>query len=121
MEAMLAWTAGEWSEVIAAAGGVLGAIGYLGRLYLRAGYVTKAELGDAHKQLTGLTRRTETLEAQLHRMATSDDVNDVLLAVEKTNGDWRALKEEVAGLRQLLASIEKPLLLMQQHLLQDSK
>jgi len=115
----ISWSVSDWSAFIGALAAVLGALGYLGRLYLRNGYATKTELADHRKQLTGLAQRTEAWEAQLGGLATREDVNRVLVAIERADGDRRALAAEVSGVKQLLARVEKPLDLIQEHLLRD--
>jgi len=112
------WTISDWSAFIGALAAVLGALGYLGRLYLRNGYATKAELADHHKRLTGLAQRMDNVEAQSASMATRDDVNKVLVAIERADGDRRALAAEVAGVKELLSAFQKPLFLIQEALMQ---
>jgi hypothetical protein len=110
----------DWCELVGAAGAVLGAIGYMVRLYLRSNFVTKDDLGKHRHELDSLGKRTGALEAQSAGLATSADVNKVLLAIERADGDRKALAEKIAGVEKVLVRIEKPLDLMQEHLLRSN-
>ena len=109
----------EWCELVGAAGAVLGAIGYMVRLYLHSKFATKDDLGKHQTELRTLGKRTDALEALSAGLATSADVNRVLLAIERADGDRKALAEKIAGVEKVLVRIEKPLDLMQEHLLRD--
>ncbi|HVJ53467.1 MAG TPA: DUF2730 family protein [Aliidongia sp.] len=109
----------DWAAIVPILAGLIGIGSFVGRLYLRNGYATKADLSDTKRSLLALGKRTEALEAQLAGVATREDVNRVLMAVERADGDRRALAAEVGGIRDLVARIEKPLDLIQEHLLRD--
>lgn len=113
------WSVTDWCELVAAAGAVFGAIGYMVRLYLRSNFVTKDDLGKHRHELDSLGKRTGALEAQSAGLATSADVNGVRLAIERADGDRKALQAEIAGVKQLLDRLAKPLDLIQQHLLSE--
>jgi hypothetical protein len=110
----------DWCELIGVLGAILGGLGYIGRLYLRSGFATKAELREHRRDLDSLGKRTDALEALSAGLATSADVNKVLLAIERADGDRRALAADLAGVKALLTRIEKPLDLMQEHLLRGT-
>ena len=109
----------EWCELVGVAVTVLGAIGYIVRLYLRSNFVASDELDEHRDDLAKCTRRIEALEARTQGLATTADVNKVLTALERQNGDRRVLAAEVAGVRQLVDKMGKPIDLIMQHLLSE--
>jgi hypothetical protein len=107
----------DWSALCGISAVLLGALGYFARLYLINGYATKNELDDHSAKLASLYKRTEALEAQSNSMATRDDVNRVLIAIERADGARSALAAEISGVRELLSAFQRQLNLIQQSLL----
>ena len=101
----------EWCELVGVAVTVLGAIGYIVRLYLRSNFVASDELDEHRDDLAKCTRRIEALEARTQGLATTADVNKVLTALERQNGDRRVLAAEgrARNLRSQLAELGQDL------------
>jgi hypothetical protein len=115
-----AWGISDWSAAIAVVSAIAMALFYVGRLYLRNGYATSDDLNETRNNLTALTRRTEQLEAQSSGMATRDDVNKVLLAIQRADGERSSLAAEISGVKDLLGAFQHQLTLIHQALLQGN-
>jgi hypothetical protein len=114
------WNINEWWAALSIATALIGAAGYLVRLYLRNFYATKTDLDDHGARLTLLSKRTEALEAQSNLMATRDDVQRVLIAIERSDGARSALAADLSGVKDLLAAFQRQLNLIQQALLSEN-
>ncbi len=66
-------------------------------------------------------RRIGKVEANMQALATRDDVSQVLVALERQDGKRQALEAKVDGIHAELASIARPLDLIQEHLLASGR
>lgn len=83
-------------------------------LYMRGFFATKQELKE-------VTARTTTLEGKVEGLATKADVNQILVALERQDGDRKALSEKVSAANASITRLERPLDLIQEHLLRSTK
>jgi hypothetical protein len=84
-------------------------------LHARIDAVGKKADGD----ILALDGRTTRIEGTMAGLATKDDINKVLVALAKQDGQRSALEAKVDGLRALVERIERPVDLIQEHLMRD--
>lgn len=77
----------------------------------------RKEIAEVKKVATEALARAGIIESALDRHATKDDVSEILRALERQDGDRRALGSEVKGMREGFVRIEQQLdMLMQEAL-----
>lgn len=74
---------------------------------------------DCDDQIAAVEKRVAAVEQSVRHLATKDDINQVLVALERQDGKREALNAKVEGISALLARFEHPLDLMQDFLLRS--
>lgn len=107
----------------------LGSVGLsLVTLLLAAKFATRAGVKRSHAAIyrkielaeslrLALAERVTKIEAAMSQLANKDDINNVLIALERQNGDRRALGEKVDGLTAQIKALQRPVNLMEEFLL----
>ncbi len=75
------------------------------------------EIATLDGRLDGAHQRILKIEAQMQTLATREDVGRVLIALERQDGERKALETKIEGIRGELAAVRRPLDLIQEHLL----
>jgi predicted nucleic acid-binding Zn-ribbon protein len=78
-------------------------------------------VSDQGKADIAMDKRVSHLETSLDGLATKDDIKDVLIALAKQDGERNTLGAKVDGMSDRIAALERPLDIIQEHLLRDRK
>lgn len=117
----MTWGIAEWRDAIEIAQILVTGLAILTLASLRAIFWSKkeqrvfAEMVD--ERVDALTERVNRVEAEMTALATKEDVRKILVALERQDGERKALEAKLDGLGAALRRIEKPLDLMHEHLL----
>jgi hypothetical protein len=81
---------------------------------MRQQFITRREFAE-------LEDRVNAIDAKVSNLATKDDIHQVLIRLEHSEGERKALAATVGGIDDKLSRIEKPLDLIQDYLLRERR
>jgi hypothetical protein len=133
---MSEWTISDWASAMSIAQFVSTVILCIIVFYLRGSFVTKSahaiSIEKSHQRIDlveksaiktarALADRVAIIEGRMDTLATKEDIASVKLALERQDGDRRALAVKVDGVLASVQRMEKPLDLIQDYLLNQGR
>lgn len=73
------------------------------------------------REFHALVERVQTIEATMTNLATKEDIGKVMLLLERSDGERKALQSKVDGINAQLERIATPLTIIQEHLLAQGR
>lgn len=118
---VLKWLFENALSIIAAVSG----LSSVAMIVLSSKFATRSGVRKAHgaiyQRLDNQGDRILKIEGTITGLATKQDINAVLVALERQDGDRKALSEKVEGVKNELSAISRPLGLIHEYLLNRDK
>lgn len=118
---MSEWGVAEWRDFLWIVQLAASVVLALALLWLKTQFATRGDVAAANERIDDVEERVNAIEAKMAGLATREDITKILVKLEHSDGERKALAAKVDGIDDKLTRLERPLDLIQEHLMAQGR